>query len=78
MSLKQNPINDEKVKGLQPLPRSDMNQIWPQAKLQVKSMQTQFKIMKWAVVKCPSIKQKVTGESVPSLLDSGSMVSLMQ
>ena len=40
-------------------------------------MQTQFKIMKWAVAKCPSIKLKVMGESVPSLLDSGSMVSLM-
>ena len=34
--------------------------------------------MKWAVAKCPSIELKVMGESVPSLLDSGSMVSLMQ
>ena len=33
--------------------------------------------MKWAVAKCPSIELKVMGESVPSLLDSGSMVSLM-
>ena len=40
-------------------------------------MQTQFKIMKWAVAKCPSIELKIMGESVPSLLDSGSMVSLM-
>ena len=41
-------------------------------------MQTQFKIMKWAVAKCPSIELKVMGESMPSLLDSGSLVSLMQ
>ena len=33
--------------------------------------------MKWAVAKCPSVKLKVRGESVPSLLDSGSMVTLM-
>ena len=32
--------------------------------------------MKQAVAKCPSIKLKIMGESVPSLLDSGSMVSL--
>ena len=41
-------------------------------------MQTQFKIMKQAVVKCPNVKLKIMGESVPSLLDSGSMVTLMQ
>ena len=40
-------------------------------------MQTQFKIMKQVVAKCPSIKLKVMGESVLSLLDSGSMASLM-
>ena len=33
--------------------------------------------MKQAVAKCSSIKRKIRGESVPSLLDSGSMVSLM-
>ena len=33
--------------------------------------------MKWTVAKCPSIELKVMGESVPSLLDSSSMVSLM-
>ena len=33
--------------------------------------------MKWEVAKCPSIKLKVMGESVPSLLDSSCMVSLM-
>ena len=40
-------------------------------------MQTKFKIMKQAVAKCPSVKLKIMGESLPSLLDSGSMVSLM-
>ena len=40
-------------------------------------MQTHFKIMKWAVAKCPSVELNIMGESVPSLLDSGSMVSLM-
>ena len=63
---------------MQPSPGFDQKEIGPQTKLQVKSMQTQFKIMKWAVAKCPSIKLKVMGESVPSLLDSSSMVSLMQ
>ena len=77
MSLKQNLVNGKKVKGSQPLPRFDQKEIRPQAKLQVKSRQTQFKIMKWAVAKCPSIELKVMGESVPSLLDSISMVRLM-
>ena len=40
-------------------------------------MQTQFKIMKQTVAKCPSVELKIMGESVPSLLDFGSMVSLM-
>ena len=77
MSLKKNPLNDGKVEGSQHLPRLDKNEFEPQGKLKVKSMQTQFKIMKWAVAKCPSIELKIMGESVPSLLDSGSMVSLM-
>ena len=33
--------------------------------------------MKWAVAKRPNIKLNIMGESVPSLLDSSSMVSLM-
>ena len=77
MALKKNPLNDGKVEGSQHLPRFDKNEFEPQAKLEVKSMQTQFKIMKWAVAKCPSIELKIMGESVPSLLDSSSMVSLM-
>ena len=40
-------------------------------------MQTLFKIMKWAIAKCPSIKLKMMGDLLSSLLDSGSMVSLM-
>ena len=62
---------------MQPLPGLDQKETEPQAKLQVKSMQTQFKIMKWAVAKCPSIELNVMDESVPSLLDSGNMVSLI-
>ena len=77
MLLEQNPIIGKKVKGLQPLPGYDINEIRPQTKLQVKSMQTQFKIMKRTVAKCLSIKLNVVVKSVPSLLDSGSMVSLM-
>ena len=71
-----NPINGEKVKGSQPLPKLDKDEIRPQTEVHVKSMQTQFKI-KWAVTKCPSVKLKIMGESVPSLLDSSSMVTLM-
>ena len=33
--------------------------------------------MKWAVAKCPHAKLKIMCKSVPSLLDSGSIVSLM-
>ena len=33
--------------------------------------------MKLAVAKCPSVKLRIMGKSVHSLLDSGSMVSLM-
>ena len=73
----ENLINGEKVKGSQPLPDFDKTKIGPETKVHVKSMQTQFKILKWAVAKCPSIKLKIMGQSVPSLLDSGSMVSLM-
>ena len=66
------------VKGSQPLPGFDQKQIGPETRVQVKSMQAQFKIMKWAVGKCSSVELKIMGKSVPSLLDSGSMVSLMQ
>ena len=62
---------------MQPLPQCDINEIGPQTKLQVKSMKTLFEIMKWAVAKCPNIKLKVMDESVPSLLDSSSVISLM-
>ena len=77
MPLKKNLFNGEKVKGSQPLPKLDRSKIGPQTKVHVKSMQTQFMIMKWAVAKCPSVKLKIMGESVSSLLGSGSMVSLM-
>ena len=76
--LKQNLINSEKVKSSQPLPRLDTREIGQETKVQVKSMQTQFKIMKQAIAKCPSIKLKIMGESVPLLLDFGSIVSLKQ
>ena len=33
--------------------------------------------MKQAVAKCPSVELNIIGESVPSLLDSGSIVSLI-
>ena len=42
------------------------------------SLQTQFKIMKRAVAKCPKVNVTIMGENMPSLLDSGSMVSMMQ
>ena len=77
MPLKENLINGEMGKGSQPLPGFERNETGPETKVQVKSMQAQFKIMKWAVAKCPSIKLKIMGESVPLHLDSGSMVSLM-
>ena len=69
-----NLVSGEKVNG-SPVPGCDQIEIGP--KVNIKSMQTQFKIMKWAVAKCPSVELRIMGESGPSLLDSGSMVSLM-
>ena len=70
-----NPINGEKVKASPPLLDCDQMEIGP--KVNIKLMQTQFKIMKWAEAMCPSVKLKIMDESVTSLLDSISMVSLM-
>ena len=64
----------KEVKG-SPLPEYDATKMGPQ--IPTRPLQTQFKIMKWAVAKCLNIKLKTIGESVPSLLDCGSMVSLM-
>ena len=71
-----NLVNGEKVKGSPPLPGCDQKEIGP--KVNIKLMQTKFKIMKWAVARCPSVELKIIGESVPSWLHSSSMVSLMQ
>ena len=70
-SINKNPVNGKKVKG-------SPDKIETGPKVTIKSIQTQFKIIKWAVAMCPSVKLKIMGESVPSLLDSSSMVSLMQ
>ena len=69
-----NLINGKKIQGL-PLPELDKTEFGPQ--IEVKLMQNWFKTMKWAVAKCLSIELKIMGESVSSLLDSSSLVSLM-
>ena len=74
MLLIKNPINVEVVKG-SPLPEFDKTEIGSEIPSRV--LQTQFKIVKWAVAKCMSTELKIMGEPVPSLLKSGSMVSLM-
>ena len=63
--LMKNPVNGKNVKSLLLL-YLDKIEIGPH--LEIKSMQTQFKIMKWVVTKCTSIKLKIMDESVPSLL----------
>ena len=68
------PINGDKIQGLPNL-RSDNVVSGPQTS--TNSLQTQFKIMKGAVAKCPKVNIAIVGENMPSLLDSGSMVSLM-
>ena len=70
-----NLVNGEKVKCSPLLPDYDKKEIGPN--INVTSLQTQFKIMKWAVTKCPSVELKIMGEPVSLLLDSGSIVSLM-
>ena len=42
-----------------------------------KSFETKQQVMKRAVSQCPSIPIEVLGQKVPSLLDSGSMVTLV-
>ena len=42
------------------------------------SMETEQRIMKRAVSTCPTVNLNVQGKEVPSLMDSGSMVTLVQ
>ena len=69
------PINGDKIQGSLNL-KSD--NIVSGQQTSTNSLQTQFKIMKRAVAKCPIVNITIMGENMPSLLDSGSMVSLMQ
>ena len=71
-----NLLNDEKVKGSPPLPDLDKKEIASQKEVDL--MQTQSKITKQAVAKCLGVELKIMGESVPSPLDSGSIISVMQ
>ena len=67
-------INGDKIQGLPNL-KNDNVVSGPQTS--TNSLQTQFKIMKRAVAKCPKVNITIMGENMPSLLDSGSMVSLI-
>ena len=69
------PINGDKIQD-SPNLKNDNVVSGPQTS--TNSLQTQFKIMKRAVAKCQRVNITIMGENMPSLLDSSSMVSLMQ
>ena len=68
-------INGNKIQGSQN-PKCDNFTCGP--KILANSLQVQLKIMKRAVAKCTKVNITIMGENMPSLLDSRSMVSLMQ
>ena len=68
------PINGDKIQGSAELKNDNVVSGPPTS---TNSLQTQFKIMKRAVEKCPKVNATIMGENIPSLLDSGNMVSLM-
>ena len=69
------PIDGDKIQGSAELKNDNVVSGPPTS---TNSLQTQFKIMKRAIAKCPKVNVTIMGENMPSLLDSGSMVSLMQ
>ena len=69
------PINGDKIQGSAELKNDNVVSGPPTS---TNLLQTQFKIMKREVAKCPKLNVTITGENMPSLLDSSSMVSLMQ
>ena len=69
------PIDGDKIQGSAELKNDNVVSGPPTS---TNSLQTQFKIMKRAVAKCPKVNVTIMGENMPSQLDSGSMVSLMQ
>ena len=68
-------VNGDRIQGSQN-PKDDILTSGP--KISAKSLQTQFKMIKMAVAKCPKVNITIMGENMSSALDSGSMVSLMQ
>ena len=68
------PINDDKIQGSVGLKNDN---IVSGPSTSTNSLQTQFKIMKREVAKCPKVNVPIMGENMPSLLDSSSMVSLI-
>ena len=69
------PVDGDKIQGSAELKNYNVISGPPTS---TNSLQTQFKIMKRAVAKCPKVNVTIMGENMPSLLDSSSVVSLMQ
>ena len=67
-------FNGDKIQGSQ---NPEHNIFTSGLDISTKSIQTQFKIMKRAVAKCPKVNVTIMGENMPLLLDSGSVVNLM-
>ena len=68
------PINGDKIQGS---PNLENDNVVSGPQRSTNSLQTQLKMMKWAVAKCPIVNITIMSENMPSLLNSGSMVSLM-
>ena len=67
-------INGNKIQGSQ---NPEHDNFIGEPKIPVNSLQTQFKIMKRAIARCPKVNITIMGENKPLLLDSSSMVRLM-
>ena len=73
--LVMSPVNDDEIQGSQD-PKDVISASGP--KIPAESLKTQFKMMKRAVAKCPEVNITIMGDSMPFLLASSSMVSIMQ
>ena len=58
-------------------PTSQYNKLLSTLASNTVSMETKQRVMKKAVSTCPTVNLNVQGKEVPSLMDSGSMVTLV-
>ena len=62
---------------LRPIPTSKYEDMIQTLTSQAMSLEMKHKVMQRAVSQCPAVPMDLLGQQVPSLLDSGSMVTLI-